>query len=156
MPALTGRKLWAPKLALAQTWLWFIGMALMSGAMHTAGLLGAPRRTSDVSYMGMQGAQSWHPEMVLTAVGGMLLYVSILMFVAVAIGTRFVNAPSSGVVGVSPTPFTLQDEQSMAPPPAFDRLARWAGVALALLAYAGPMHDMLQMRHYLVPGMRTW
>jgi cytochrome c oxidase subunit 1 len=153
VPALTGRKLWAPKLALAQTWMWFIGMALMSGAMHFAGLLGAPRRTSDVAYMGMQGAQSWHPEMVLTAVGGTMLYVSILMFVAVAVGTRFTDTAAETTF-----PFALNDEEGMAPPRAFDRLGRWAGVAvvLAFLAYAGPIHDMLEQHHYLAPGMRTW
>jgi cytochrome c oxidase subunit 1 len=55
VPALTGRKLYAPKLALAQTWMWFIGMLLMSTSMHIAGLLGSPRRTSDVTYFGAAG-----------------------------------------------------------------------------------------------------
>jgi cytochrome c oxidase subunit 1 len=153
VPALTGRRLWAPKLALAQTWMWFIGMALMSSAMHIAGILGAPRRTSDVTYMGMQGAQSWHPEMVFTAVGGLLLYISILMFVAVAVGTRFVNAPCA-----SEFPFARMDEQSLPPPPWLDHLLRWSvvAVALALLAYAGPVREHLMQHVYPAPGIRTW
>jgi len=153
VPALTGRRLWAPKLALAQTWVWFIGMALMSGAMHVAGILGAPRRTSDVTYMGMQGAQSWHPEMVLTAIGGTLLYISILMFVSVAVGTRFVDEPAT-----TEFPFARLDEQSLPPPPAFDRLARWSALALALavLAYAGPVREHLMQHVYTAAGMRTW
>ena len=61
VPALTGRKLWLPKLAVAQTWLWFIGMLLMSTSMHWAGLLGAPRRTAEVSYAGSAIAATWHP-----------------------------------------------------------------------------------------------
>ena len=56
VPALTGRKLFAPKLALAQTWVWFFGMLLMSISMHMAGLLGSPRRTADVTYFGAAGA----------------------------------------------------------------------------------------------------
>jgi cytochrome c oxidase subunit 1 len=153
VPSLTGRKLWAPKLALAQTWMWFIGMALMSSSMHVAGLLGAPRRTSDVTYMGLHGAQSWHIEMVLTAVGGTLLYISILMFVAVAIGTRFVDEPASTAF-----PFAELDEQSMPPPPMFDFLGRWAAIALvlALLAYAGPFREIFGQHVYFAPGMRTW
>jgi cytochrome c oxidase subunit 1 len=153
VPALTGRKLWAPKLALAQTWMWFIGMAMMSSAMHTAGLLGAPRRTSDVTYMGLQGAQSWHPEMVFTAIGGTLLYISILMFAVVAVGTRFVNEPAT-----SEFPFARTDEQGLPSPPVFDRLLRWSSVALglAVLAYVGPFRDLFSQHVYLVPGMRTW
>ncbi len=52
VPALTGRRLFAPKVALAQTYLWFVGMCLMSLSMHWAGLLGSPRRASDVAYLG--------------------------------------------------------------------------------------------------------
>lgn len=153
VPALTGRKLWAPKLALAQTWLWFIGMALMSSSMHLAGLLGAPRRTSDVTYMGLHGAQSWHTEMVFTALGGTLLYISIILFAAVAVGTHFVNEPAD-----TEFVFAQLDEQTLAPPPAFDALLRWSMVAivLAFLAYVGPIHEMLGQQHYLSPGMRTW
>ena len=91
VPALTGRKLFAPKVALAQVWMWFVGMTIMSLSMHWAGLLGAPRRTSDVSYLGAAGAQAWHPEMVAAAIGGTLLFVSIVMFVYVAVGTRLQN-----------------------------------------------------------------
>ncbi len=50
IPTLTGRKLFAPKLALLQVYTWFVGMAIMSLSMHWAGLLGSPRRASDVSY----------------------------------------------------------------------------------------------------------
>ena len=57
VPALTGKKLWAPALALWQTRIYFIGMLLMSIAMHFAGIKGAPRRTSDVTYFGYQGAR---------------------------------------------------------------------------------------------------
>ncbi len=51
VPALTGRKLWGKQLAVAQTWMWFVGMLLMSLSMHWAGLLGSPgaRPTSPTS-----------------------------------------------------------------------------------------------------------
>ena len=155
VPALTGRKLFAPKLALAQTYLWFVGMLLMSISMHVAGLLGSPRRTSDVTYFGAAGAQSWHLEMVTAAIGGTLLFISILMFALVAIGTRFVDRPAEE----PPTfEFASVQEDALDTPPVFDRLGRWATVAvvLALLAYAGPIHDQLSQPHFLAPGMRTW
>ena len=56
--------------------------------MHWAGLLGSPRRTDDVSYFGTAAAHAWMPEMIAAAVGGTILFISILMFAAVAIGKR--------------------------------------------------------------------
>lgn len=155
VPALTGRKLFAPKVALAQVYMWFVGMTVMSLSMHWAGLLGAPRRTSDVSYLGAAGAQSWHPEMIGAAIGGALLFVSVAMFVYVAVGTRLQNARPD----VRPEfRFAPVDEDAMDTPRIFDRLGSWATVAIALavLAYAGPLAEQFSHPHYLAPGMRTW
>src|SRR5215469_824762 len=52
IPRVTGRALWHPKLALFQTQMWFFGMLIMSFSMDYAGLLGAPRRTAEVAYLG--------------------------------------------------------------------------------------------------------
>ena len=155
VPALTGRKLFAPKVALAQVWLWFIGMTVMSLSMHWAGLLGSPRRTSDVSYLGAAAAQAWHGEMVAAAVGGALLFASILMFVYVAVGTRLQNT-----LAVPPPEFHFApvDPLAMRSPAVFDRLGTWGAIAivLAIAAYIGPIHEQLAQHHYLAPGMRTW
>jgi cytochrome c oxidase subunit 1 len=155
VPALTGRKLFAPKVALAQVWLWFVGMTLMSLSMHWAGLLGSPRRTSDVSYLGAAAAQVWHPEMVAAAIGGAILFLSILMFVYVAVGTRLSNVRPD----VAPEfRFAPVDAEAMETPAIFDRLGMWGAIAivLAMLAYAGPIHEQFSQHHYLAPGMRTW
>jgi cytochrome c oxidase subunit 1 len=155
VPALTGRKLFAPKVALAQVWMWFIGMSVMSLSMHWAGLLGAPRRTSDVTYFGAAGAATWHGEMIGAAIGGTLLFASILMFVYVAVGTRLANKPA-----LEPPEFRFApvDEEAMETPAIFDRLGSWgaAAIALAIVAYAGPLHEQFSQIHYLAPGMRTW
>jgi cytochrome c oxidase subunit 1 len=155
VPALTGRRLFLPKVALAQTYLWFVGMLMMSISMHVAGLLGSPRRTSDVTYFGAAGAQSWHPEMVTAAIGGALLFVSILMFVLVAVGTRLRDEPA----GEKPTfEFASVQEDALETPRALDMLGRWATLAVVLagLAYIGPIFDLYSQPHYLAPGMRTW
>ena len=69
-------------------YVWFVGMAIMSTAMHWAGLLGSPRRTSDVTYFGAQGAAIVaRPEMVWAAIGGTLIAISVVMFIIVATGT---------------------------------------------------------------------
>lgn len=155
IPALSGRKLFAPRLALWQVYLWFIGMAIMSTSMHWAGLLGSPRRTSDVSYMGAQGAATWHPEMVGAAVGGTLIAISVLLFIIVATGTYVANVRSEEPQTFA---FAAVDEDAMETPPVLDRLGRWAVIALvlAVVAYAGPMTSLLQAHAYLAPGMRTW
>jgi cytochrome c oxidase subunit 1 len=155
VPALTGRKLYAPKVALAQTYLWFVGMLMMSISMHIAGLLGSPRRTSDVTYFGAAGAQTWHSEMVIAGIGGALLFVSIVMFVIVAIGTA--TRPYRDEDRPTFT-FAPVEEEALATPAVFDRLWLWSFVAIgfALLAYAGPIHDQFMQHHYLAPGLRTW
>ena len=153
VPRLTGRRLWAPKLALAQTYAWFIGMAVMSTAMHWAGLLGSPRRTDDVSYFGSTAAHVWMPEMTFAAIGGTILFVSILMFVAVAVGTLFTEKTDHDPVAFAPA------EPAAQPAPAiFDGMGRWAvlAVVLAVLAYVGPVRDLLAQHVYGAPGMRTW
>jgi cytochrome c oxidase subunit 1 len=155
IPALSGRKLFAPKLALVQVYLWFVGMAIMSTAMHWAGLLGSPRRTSNVDYFGAQGAATWHNEMIAAAIGGTLIAISVLMFVIVATGTYLANRPAT------PRPsfdFAPVDEHAMTTPPALELLGRWAVVAigLAAIAYAGPITQQLQAHAYLAPGIRTW
>jgi len=155
VPMLTGRTLFAPKLALVQVYLWFVGMILMSTEMHWAGLLGAPRRTADVTYFGAQGAATWHPEMVGAAVGGTIIAISVLLFVIVATGTFLADRPAK-----EPATFTFAstNEDAIDTPPVFDRLTRWGlvAIALAVLAYAGPLSEQLQAHAYLAPGMRTW
>ena len=69
IPRLAGRALWKPEWALFQTRLWFFGMLIMSLSMHYAGLLGAPRRTAEVAYMGAAAANAWEPYMLLAAAG---------------------------------------------------------------------------------------
>ncbi len=155
IPALTGRKLFAPRAALISIYLWFVGMVVMSMAMHWAGLLGAPRRASDVTYLGAQGALSWHPEMVGAAVGGTLVAVAVLLFIVVATGTYLNNE----VAERPPTfDFAPIDENAGPTPAVLDRFGRWAAVAIvvAVLAYAGPVAQEISSHPYLAPGLRTW
>src|SRR5699024_9953168 len=55
------------KLMIWQIILWMTGMFFMSGAMHTVGLFGAPRRTSFSDYFGSEVAASWNPYLMLLA-----------------------------------------------------------------------------------------
>jgi cytochrome c oxidase subunit 1 len=154
IPRLTGRKLWKPEWALAQTRLWFFGMLIMSLSMHYAGLLGAPRRTAEVGYMGVGAANAWQPFMLLAAAGGFFLFVSILAFVAVAVGTLLNNEKTESMEATFATPA----EGAQPTPSALQFIYRWGVLALvlAVLAYAGPLGELLRHPGYLAPGMRTW
>jgi cytochrome c oxidase subunit 1 len=154
LPRLTGRALWKPQWALFQTRLWFLGMLVMSLSMHYAGLLGAPRRTANVGYLGAAAASAWQPFMLLAAAGGMLLFCSVLIFVAVSVGTMFNSEKCESTEAV----FAEAADSAMTTPASLQKLYRWGVLALvlAVLAYAGPLHDMLQHPGFLAPGMRTW
>ncbi len=154
LPALVRRRLWSEGLALAQVWLWFIGMSTMSFAMHVQGLLGAPRRTSDLTYGGSSIAAAWHPLALLTAAGGVILILSVAAFLWNVLATITV-APRN------------EDERfvfasiraSERPAPAWlGRLGWWtaAAVVLVVVAYVGPIAEHVRQHVYIVAGMRTW
>jgi cytochrome c oxidase subunit I len=154
IPRLTGRALWNPTWALWQTRMWFVGMIVMSFAMHFAGLMGAPRRTADVGYLGAAVANAWHPLMLLAAAGGGLLFISVAMFVTVAIGTLLQNKHSAAME----VSFATPADAAYPTPMPLQHLYRWGVLALvlAVLAYAGPLGELLRHPGYLAPGMRTW
>ena len=154
IPRLTGRSLWNVPLALMQVRLWFVGMLVMSLSMHYAGLLGAPRRTADVAYAGAPVSTGWEPYMLLAAAGGALLFISIVMFAVVAVGTLLANEKLEEFHAE----FAVPSPSSDVTPPVLQHLFRWGLVALvvAILAYSGPMTELLHAPGYLAPGMRTW
>ncbi len=155
IPKLTGRRLWNKKLALAQVQTWFAGMLVMSLSMHYAGLLGAPRRTASIAYAAASSvATGWEPYMLLAAAGGAILFISVVMFATVAIGTLLADEK----VEEFDAQFAVPVETAEVTPPLLQHLFRWGAVALivAIFAYAGPMSEMLRMPGYLAPGMRTW
>lgn len=153
IPKLTGRRLWKPEWALWQTRLWFIGMLVMSFSMHIAGLLGAPRRTAEVAYMGA-APNSWEGYMIAAAAGGLLLFASIVLFAIVAIGTLLSNDKTEE----QSVEFAEPPEDGERAPAILQSLFRWGAVALvvAALAYAGPLLEILHNPGFPAPGMRTW
>lgn len=154
VPKLTGRDLFKPKLALLQVRLWFIGMLIFSIALHIAGLMGEPRRTSILDYGGSAIAAAWHPFNVAAAFGGSLLFISAILFAFVAMGTLLRNRKYASMDIEFATPSELSG-----PTPAWDQsIFRWGAVslALAILFWAGPIVQFLHTTVYLAPGFRTW
>ena len=157
LPALTGKPLFNVGLARAQVWLWFIGMGVMSFAMHTQGLLGAPRRVEHLAYGGAAVAQPWQAYSLLSAGGGIVIFLSVIAFAIVLFGTLL--SPVGAREGQSEREFTFAlSRPDDAGPTILDRLGLWSLVAIAvvIVAYAGPLYQHFTEHAYLVPGLRTW
>ncbi len=90
LPLMRGRRLYMPKLALAQVFLWFAGMLMFGAGMGRAGVEGAIRRT-DMGGAGAYISDMWAPWLNLTAVGGLLLLISSILLYIVLVGTWFAS-----------------------------------------------------------------
>ncbi|MBI2857058.1 MAG: b(o/a)3-type cytochrome-c oxidase subunit 1 [Chloroflexi bacterium] len=153
LPALTGRPLRWPRLALTQAYLWTAGMIVFSGAMHLAGLLGSPRRTADITYFGSPVAASWIPHVNTAAVGGTIMFLSVALFVAVVLGTLL-----SGRRQTVEFPLAEALSGPENAPAVLDRWWLWVGIAvlLVVIAYAGPAIQLLSGEHFGSPGFKPW
>jgi cytochrome c oxidase subunit 1 len=137
LPRLTGRTLVFPRLATLQPYLWFVGMQCFSIPSHIAGLLGMPRRIYTGEFQGSEAAQAWVPLTNLSAVGGVILFLSAMCYVVVLVGTMLVSERGSRPAVEYATAITPPGPG----PSIWDRLGLWAAVAavLIVLAYAQPL-----------------
>ncbi len=158
IPHLTGRKLFAPRLALVSAWTWFVGMMVFAVGMHWEGLLGVPRRAWISNMLpSLQGtyADAAVP-MAITAVSGMILFVAVIFYFTVLFGTLF--SPVRIEEDSVEIPFP-QAEPAHADPyvRALDRLGVWFGLALVVVAVAY-LPTLVHMISTMVPvpGLRLW
>ncbi len=135
-PALTGRMLSTPRMAVRQLWLWFVGMFLLTLPWHITGLVGVPRRMALFDYSEpMLGALS--PLLYLSLLGGLLLVISTVMFLWVLVRSSF-GTSASYTAGI-------RYAQALEPPVELPRLLNGFGVwnvvvaCLMLLAYGFPL-----------------
>ena len=154
LPHLTGKQLFTRKLALAQAWTWFIGMILMSNSLHLLGLhFGVPRRTA----LGASpyNLPEWRPFQIEAAIGGVLLLISLILFIIIVVGTVFASKPVEKPVEM-PVAESLQDPQLT--PAWMDRWRPWLAATVLLLAIAyGPvLYEMIRTAHFVSPGFRVW
>ncbi len=132
-----------------QIWTWVIGMTLMSGAQHIVGLMGAPRRTKGIDYgPGEAVAASWEPYMTTMAIGGTVLFVSVLLAVGLVFHLAF-RAPRENLrAGVVRAEYPLADppRTGLEVPAWLERWRIWVTILLVLIvaAYAVPVMRMLE------------
>ncbi len=152
VPHLSGRVLWGRRMALVQSWMWFVGMLIFSTALHELGLRGMPRRTmiSQAAYI----QPGWNALMPWVGIGGTLLFISgclylLNLLLTVTIAQRAEVAVPAFAEAASPA------EEA---PAILARIRPWVVVAVVLLVVAyGPTLTRLVMTSQLnVPGIRVW
>ncbi|MFP8953752.1 b(o/a)3-type cytochrome-c oxidase subunit 1 [Natrialbaceae archaeon A-arb3/5] len=143
IPQLTGNRLVGRNVALVQVVLWFIGIVFMTNSMYRGGLIGIPRRTAEPQYnFGFEIAVGSIPEIrAQLAIGGMLLFVSAMLFLVLLLLTVF-NDDSEPIVDGTIPPALSGPEDS---PRILDDLRVWVGIALVLVifAYALPLASIV-------------
>ncbi|WP_102027240.1 b(o/a)3-type cytochrome-c oxidase subunit 1 [Salirhabdus sp. Marseille-P4669] len=155
IPVLTGRTLTRKinKLGIIQTIVWTVGMTIMSGSMHIAGLLGAPRRSSYSEYGGTEQAQEWIGYQIGQAIGGTILFIGILLMVYIFFYLTF-RAP----IGIEEFPVAEYREGDGVDrtPMLFENWKLWIGITavLILIAYTIPFIDIIQNAPPGSPGFK--
>ncbi|NPA26894.1 MAG: b(o/a)3-type cytochrome-c oxidase subunit 1 [Chloroflexi bacterium] len=154
VPYLTGRELCCRKVALAQVYLWATGMAIFSQAMHSLGLLGAPRRTplGEAPYV----PPEWSGLLLRVGIGGIFLLTSVYMYVWIMAHTAFFGRKAEKPVEVQVAE-PMRDVQLT--PAWLDSWKPWiaGAVGLILIAYTPVLIDLLShMVPVDAPKMKLW
>jgi cytochrome c oxidase subunit 1 len=150
VPRLTGRQLGFPSLARVQPFLWFAGMMVFSLVNHATGIAGMPRRIYDASYGGHPAAVAWQAWTGVSALGGVVLFVSAMAFVLVMVAT----AMGKRTAQLQP----IEYAEPLAPPAEgrgiWDRIGLWTilAIILVIVAYAYPIASLLRLERFGSPG----
>jgi cytochrome c oxidase subunit 1 len=155
IPHLSGRVMTKAmnRLAIIQAIVWAIGMSFMSGSMHFAGLLGAPRRSAFSTYGNSPQALEWIPYQIAQAVGGTILFIGIILVLVIVINLAFF-APK----GETEFPVAEAAEPQERAALAMENWKLWIGitVVLILIAYTVPFIDMIQNAPPGSKGYKLW
>jgi cytochrome c oxidase subunit 1 len=146
LPRVSGRAIAWPTVAMVQPYLWFAGMMLFSIPNHIAGLLGMPRRIYTGEFQGVEAAQSWIPLTNLSAVGGVILFVSAVCYVGTVLATMLTSPE-----GARPSIEYAEPMSSAQPAGAlWDRFGFWTAVAVVMIgiAYAQPLYHLHSLTWY--------
>src|SRR5690625_2006865 len=141
------------KLMIWQIITWMTGMFFMSGAMHTVGLFGAPRRTSFSDYFGSEVAASWSPYLLLLAVGGTLLIIGVILMVYIVFHLMF-RAPK----GETEFPIAEEEDDASPTPKWTERWSLWVVLMIAVISmgYVIPLVDIIMSAPPGSPPFKTW
>jgi cytochrome c oxidase subunit 1 len=149
IPHLTGKKLWGPKVALTQVWLWFGGVLLFSNGQMTAGLQGQPRRLQTTGAEFLESSWEWHN--IQTGIGGTIMFISGLLFFTVLLRTLLNKEREEVEMPIAETIVGLEGN-----PAILDRLGLWTVVSVVLIAIAYVPVFLFTDFDFSSPGFRLF
>ncbi|MCP4417867.1 MAG: b(o/a)3-type cytochrome-c oxidase subunit 1 [Chloroflexi bacterium] len=153
VPKLTNKPLWNRKVALWQSWTWFVGMILMSNGLHILGLnFGSPRRT--MLGVAPYASPDWQPLLIEAAIGGVILGISGLLFYTNMVGTVFSKKTLTEAIEM-PVAEPYEDH----PTPAWlDTWRPWvvATLLLILISYGPLLANLISNLNLTSPGFKFW
>jgi cytochrome c oxidase subunit I len=149
LPRVFGRELEARPLARWQPYLWFVGMMMFSLANHVTGLMGMPRRVYSATFQGAPQAAQWQSLTFLSAIGGIVLFVSSLFYVVVVVKTVLYGKKVEDHPIEFAKPLEAPRESGL-----WDRFGLWTAVAVVLIvvAYGYPLYELYTMQRFPSPG----
>ena len=160
IPHLVKKQLFSNGLALASSWLWFVGMMVFAVGMHWQGILAIPRRAhlSNLAenLQGIYATSANQVPALLTGISGAILLVAVICYFIVLFGTLFGKPLAEEDVPEIPFASTKWlHRQGIIK--ALDNLWLWfiAAVVLVLLAYL-PTLISLWTNQVPVPGYKLW
>jgi len=128
----SGKKLFMPKLAVIIPYLWVIGILIFSTGLSWGGLIGEPRRTNlGLTYLNPKNelfTPEWVPTTMLGLLGGIIMFITGMLFLIVFFGTMLKKRSGEGVL-TFPVSEVLHDEKRI---PLFDKFKPWL-VAMAVI-----------------------
>jgi cytochrome c oxidase subunit 1 len=135
-------------LVKTQLWLWFVGMLVLSMPWHLVGLLGMPRRMAYYDY----SDPALHPQawtVTASAIGGLILVVSALLFVWVlATARRNAGEPA-------PFAWSVPAHPAERTPALLNTFGLWVGmmIALTIVNYGFPIVQLASLPGTAVPAI---
>ena len=153
VPYLTGRRLWAPKLAVAQSWIYTVGLMIFARGLISGGLQGMPRRTfiAQATYTG----EGWGLAGALTGIGGSIMTAGMLLFFLIMIMTRLVGKRDGAPKDI-PVSETLTPPSPSGWDARLDRIGFWVVMAIVLILLAYGPFFLTYHLNLVSPGFRLY
>ncbi len=160
VPNITGKPLVSRGLAIASQWLWFLGMFIMTFALHWMGFLWSiPRRDHiSASPLAQEAFKEAAPFAILNAISGVVLFIAAILFFYVIFATALQSRRNPEAV-LSEPPFSqaISGPEGSSLVQMTERVWFWFGVAVVLVVLAyGPV--LFQMFTHINPvvGQKLW
>jgi cytochrome c oxidase subunit 1 len=156
IPYLTGRGLWGTKIAVAQSWVYTIGVLIFARGMISGGLEGMPRRSffAEAAYAGEKS--EWVLAGALTGIGGTLMTVGAVMFFVVVLMTIFFGKKGEQPKDI-PVSETLTAPKTSGWEVRLDNMWFWVIIAIILIIMAyGPFFVTYLPPDLVSPGYRFY